>query len=105
MPYEGFFEIKFTKLGNGTDHCRGWSTRIKCNQWYIYQRIGRFLDQGFRIYYSRCVYITGILLRSARFKNYPIGKKYTLHYLNLRPKSISTSNPLNTAPAKQPDAH
>jgi hypothetical protein len=45
--------------------------------------------------------IAGILLRSARFKNYPIGKKYTLHYLNLRPKSISTGNPLKTTePAK-----
>ncbi len=50
--------------------------------------------------------IAGILMRSARFKNYPIGKKYTLHYLNLRPKSISTGNHSNTTePAKQPDAH
>jgi hypothetical protein len=50
--------------------------------------------------------LAGILMRSARYKNYPIGKKYTLHYLNLRPKSITTGNPLNkTEPAKQPDAH
>ncbi|HEV3223714.1 MAG TPA: hypothetical protein VGZ90_12590 [Puia sp.] len=50
--------------------------------------------------------LAGILLRSARYKNYPIGKKYTLHYLNLRPKSISAGNPLNTTePAKQSDAH
>src|ERR1700722_16199266 len=45
--------------------------------------------------------IAGILLRSARFKNYPIGKKYTLHYLDLRPKSISPGNPSKTTePAK-----
>ena len=49
--------------------------------------------------------LTGILLHSARYKNYPIGKKYTLHYLNLRPKNTSTGNPLNTVPAKQPNAH
>jgi hypothetical protein len=50
--------------------------------------------------------IAGILLKSARYKNYTIGKKYTLHYLNLRPKSISAFNPLKTTePAKQPDAH
>jgi hypothetical protein len=50
--------------------------------------------------------IAGILMRSARYKNYPIGKKYTLHYLNLRPHSMSVGNPLNTTePAKLPDAH
>ena len=26
----------------------------------------------------------GFLLKGAKYKNYPIGKKYTLHYLNLR---------------------
>jgi len=50
--------------------------------------------------------LAGILMKSARYKNYPIGKIYTLHYLNLRPHNISTGNPLNTTePAKQPDAH
>ena len=50
--------------------------------------------------------LAGILMRSARYKNYPIGKKYTLHYLNLRPHAVQAGNPLNTSePAKQPDAH
>ena len=50
--------------------------------------------------------IAGILMRSARYKNYPIGKKYALHYLNLRPKNTPAGNTLNTPePAKQPDAH
>ncbi len=50
--------------------------------------------------------LAGILMKSARYKNYPIGKKYTLHYLNLRPKNLPAGNPLNTTePAKQSDAH
>jgi hypothetical protein len=45
--------------------------------------------------------IAGILMRSAKFKNYSIGKKYTLHYLNLRPHSTLGSSPLKTTePAK-----
>jgi hypothetical protein len=45
--------------------------------------------------------VAGILMRAAKFKNYPIGNKYTLHYLNLRPHNVSGSNPLNTPePAK-----
>lgn len=44
--------------------------------------------------------IAGILMRSAKFKNYPIGKKYTLHYLNLRPHSMSGNHINNTEPAK-----
>ncbi len=55
---------------------------------------------------SGALILTGILLRSARYNNYPIGKKYTLHYLNLRPKNPPAGNPLNTTqPAKQSDAH
>jgi competence transcription factor ComK len=45
--------------------------------------------------------IAGILMRSAKFKNYPIGKKYTLHYLNLRPHNSPGTNSSNTKePAK-----
>jgi hypothetical protein len=50
--------------------------------------------------------LAGILMRSAKYKNYPIGKKYTLHYLNLRPHNSQIVKPLNIPePAKQPDAH
>jgi hypothetical protein len=50
----------------------------------------------------------GILMRRARYKNYMLGKKYTLHYLNMhvdRPP-VNTSPSLKpTEPAKQSDAH
>lgn len=50
--------------------------------------------------------LAGILMKTARFKNYPIGKKYTLHYLNLRAKDGPAGTPLKTTePATQPDAH
>ena len=40
----------------------------------------------------------GILLKRARYKNYSIGKKYTLHYLNMR----VDHPPLNNNPAMNP---
>jgi hypothetical protein len=50
--------------------------------------------------------ITGIILRSAKYNNYPIGKKYTLHYLNLRAKNAPADLPLKPVePPMQPDAH
>jgi hypothetical protein len=50
--------------------------------------------------------IAGILMKTARFKNYPIGKKYTLHYLNLRAKDKPPVTPLKTTePATPSDAH
>jgi hypothetical protein len=50
--------------------------------------------------------LAGILMKTARFKNYPIGKKFTLHYLNLRAKDRPAGTPLkSTEPATQPDAH
>ncbi|HEY4936270.1 MAG TPA: hypothetical protein VII44_06810 [Puia sp.] len=50
--------------------------------------------------------IAGFLMKSARYKNYTIGKIYTLHYLNLRPHNVPAGYPLNTTePAKQSDAH
>jgi hypothetical protein len=50
--------------------------------------------------------LAGILMKTARFKNYPIGKKYTLHYMNLRAKDGPAVTPLKTTePATQPDAH
>ena len=50
----------------------------------------------------------GILLKRARYKDYPIGKKYTLHYLNMHiDKPHDNNNPTlkQTEPAKQSDAH
>src|SRR5450432_230226 len=41
--------------------------------------------------------ISGILLRRARYKDYPIGKKYGLHYLNMHVD--------HQEPAKTSDAH
>jgi hypothetical protein len=63
--------------------------------------------------------LAGILMKSARYKNYPIGKKYQLHYLNINEgryigqgldspgkKQTDTLPALNpNEPAKQPDAH
>jgi hypothetical protein len=50
--------------------------------------------------------LAGILMKSARFKSYPIGKKYTLHYLNLRVQKTPADNPLKpTEPVTLPDAH
>jgi hypothetical protein len=40
--------------------------------------------------------IAGILMKSAKYKNYKIGKKYTLHYLNLRAKNPPVNVPLKT---------
>jgi hypothetical protein len=40
--------------------------------------------------------LAGILMKSAKYKNYPIGKKYTLHYLNLRAKDAPADIPLKT---------
>jgi len=40
----------------------------------------------------------GILLKRARYKNYSIGKKYTLHYLNMR----VDHPPLHNNPAMKP---
>jgi hypothetical protein len=50
--------------------------------------------------------LAGILMKSAKYNNYPIGKKYTLHYLDLRAKN-SPADPLlkTTEPATLPDAH
>ena len=54
----------------------------------------------------------GILLKRARYKNYLLGKKYTLHYINMKvdsyhqPVETQPKDPLETTePAKQPDAH
>jgi hypothetical protein len=52
--------------------------------------------------------LAGILMKSARYKTFNIGKKYTLHYLNLRAGNppIGSPNHLKpTEPAKVPDAH
>ena len=52
--------------------------------------------------------IAGILMKRAKYKNYPIGKKYTLHYMNLRAKDLPAGNnpPLKpTEPVTTPDAH
>jgi hypothetical protein len=38
----------------------------------------------------------GVILKTLKYKNYPIGKKYTLHYLDLRAKHVPASPPLNT---------
>jgi hypothetical protein len=49
--------------------------------------------------------VAGILMKSAKYNNYSIGKKYTLHYLNLRAKNAPAIIPLKTEPATLPDAH
>lgn len=52
--------------------------------------------------------LAGILMKRAKYKNYPIGKKYTLHYLNLHVANpASDKNPAlkPTEPVTQPDAH
>jgi hypothetical protein len=51
--------------------------------------------------------ITGLIMKSARFTTYKIGKKYSLHYLNLRAGNPSgeSHSMLNSEPPKQPDAH
>jgi hypothetical protein len=52
--------------------------------------------------------LAGLVMRNARYTTYNIGKKYSLHYLNLRAgnfpgQSNSPSKPIE--PAKQTDAH
>jgi hypothetical protein len=54
----------------------------------------------------------GILLKRARYKNYPLGKKYTLSYINMKvnsyhqPVDTNHNDPLEqTEPAKQSNAH
>jgi hypothetical protein len=52
--------------------------------------------------------VAGLILKSARYTTYTIGKKYTLHYLNLRPENPhagSDSHLKPTEPATLPDAH
>jgi hypothetical protein len=63
--------------------------------------------------------LAGILMRSARYKNYPIGKKYQLHYLNMhegqyigqgfdsleKKQTDTLPSSRTTEPAKQTDAH
>ena len=50
--------------------------------------------------------LAGILMKQARYSTYNIGKKYTLHYLNLRAASSPTDSHLKpTEPATIPDAH
>lgn len=50
--------------------------------------------------------ITGIILRNARYNNYPIGKKYTLHYLNLRAPDNPPATPVKPIELPTPsDAH
>jgi hypothetical protein len=46
--------------------------------------------------------VGGILLKRARYKDYTIGKKYTLHYLNMRVNHPQENNPSmkSTEPAK-----
>jgi hypothetical protein len=51
--------------------------------------------------------VAGLIMKSAKYTTYTIGKKYSLHYLNLRavnPPAESRSL-LNPEPPKQPDAH
>jgi hypothetical protein len=51
--------------------------------------------------------VAGLIMRSAKYTTYSIGKKYSLHYLNLRagnPPAESRSQ-LNPEPIKQPDGH
>jgi len=52
--------------------------------------------------------LAGILMKSARYTTFTIGKKYTLHYLNLRagnPPPGSQDHLKPTEPATLPDAH
>jgi len=52
--------------------------------------------------------LAGIIMKNARYTTYTIGKKYTLHYLNLRSVSppAGTGTPLKpTETATLPDAH
>jgi hypothetical protein len=50
--------------------------------------------------------LSGILMKSAKYKSYTIGKKYTLHYLNLRAQKSPAVTPLkSTEPVTLPDAH
>jgi hypothetical protein len=52
--------------------------------------------------------IAGIIMRNARYSTYVIGKKYSLHYLELRAgnKPVDSNSLLKPLePAKQPDAH
>jgi hypothetical protein len=52
--------------------------------------------------------LAGIIMKNARYTTYKIGKKYSLHYLNLRagnPPVDSKSSLKPTEPAKQTDAH
>jgi len=52
--------------------------------------------------------IAGIIMRNARYTTYTIGKKYTLHYLNLRavnPPGETDVHLKPTEPATLPDAH
>lgn len=50
--------------------------------------------------------IAGIIMKSAKYSNYPIGKKYTLHYLNLRPQKAPADLPMKPIESPtQPDAH
>jgi hypothetical protein len=45
--------------------------------------------------------VAGLIMRSARYKSFPIGKKYTLHYLNLRAENPPANSLLNPRePAK-----
>ena len=51
--------------------------------------------------------VAGLIMKSARYTTYTLGKKYSLHYLNLRavnPPADSHSQ-LSPEPPKQPDAH
>jgi hypothetical protein len=49
----------------------------------------------------------GLLMRRARYSDYTMGKKYTLHYLNMRVQNAPAADePLKTTePATQPDVH
>ncbi len=52
--------------------------------------------------------LAGFIMKSAKYTTYSIGKKYSLHYLNLRAEkqpAESNSLPKATEPAKLPDAH
>jgi hypothetical protein len=52
--------------------------------------------------------VAGVLMKRAKYKNYPIGKKYTLHYLNLRAKESPAENGPSLKPGQPvttPDAH
>jgi hypothetical protein len=51
--------------------------------------------------------IAGLIMKSAKYTTYAIGKKYSLHYLNLRPENppAGSRSQLNPEPPKQTDAH